>query len=92
MTNIIIISYIIGCIFSLIFTVVKLVLNLRRKIKEDTVISVSLGDICYTIFAVMTMVSISWCIILVFLYINKDKTIFVLNNKKNDKKLRLCVK
>lgn len=70
--------YLIGCAFSLIFTIISMILSLRDEIKEKGIIKVSLNDICAVICTLIFCISMSWGFVILFLYLIKDETLFTL--------------
>ena len=78
-------AYLIGCVISLIFTIISMILSLRNEIKEKGVIKVSLDDICAVICTLIFCTSISWGFVILFLCLTKDVTIFTLKDKNYDK-------
>ena len=76
--------YLIGCAFFLIFSVIIFILGLRLKIREEGSVKVSVGDMIRVILAVMGTTAISWGVIILFLYLIKDETLFTLKDKNYD--------
>jgi len=79
-----IIAYFIGCIFSFIFCILGLICELKQKIKYRNV-NVTIGDILTAIFGLICVALLSWGIIILFLYYNKDREILYFKKNNYDK-------
>lgn len=76
-----IITYFIGCIFSFIFCFLGLICDLKQEIKYRNV-NVTIGDVFIAIFRLIYLALLSWGIIILFLYCNRDREILYFKKKR----------
>ena len=77
-------AYFIGCIFSFIFCILGLICELKQELKYRSV-NVTIGDIFTAIFRLICVALLSWGIIILFLYCNRDREILYFKKNNYDK-------